>query len=113
MMHRPWLAIPVFALVHFLSTIVLTVMTFSSTMSRFDANTRPTPLEAILDTVVSILLFPLYHLFLAPQSSIRILGSFSTLFVLLNSVLWGIVLYYGVHLIRRMYGRMRGRHLMP
>jgi|GEM_PF-1577850 hypothetical protein len=91
---RKWLAIALIALVHFCLSISLLLISFGSTMERFDSGDPATFSEQIIDIGVTVLNFPLVTLALIPNFLAKYFSGAGGWFVFIaNSLLWGISIY--------------------
>ena len=92
MMQLKWLSrcaiILVIAALHYIATAISSVLGFGVTMSHFDSGTSLSLGERVLSNLGGILLFPL-----ASALPSRVPESIAFAILLLNSLLWGCLLY--------------------
>lgn len=90
---RKWLTIAGFTLLHLFVSSVAIATSFTSSMRRFDTGipSSPTLREHVWSTLSNLLVCPLYPL---SQSLNLHLGRFDYLLFFLNSLLWGVALYW-------------------
>ena len=95
-MKKTWLIIAGFTLLHLFVTIVAGISALTMGMGRFDTGAPMTLREHAWSTLANILFCPLGAL-----STTLHLEKFEPIWLLANSVLWGIALYWGGTLLFR------------
>ncbi len=102
-----WLKIIGIALFHFLLSVILTLKSFTSGLTRFDNGNPPSQSEQIIDFGLQILNFPLVSLALSNSLLSKFFSGFlggfgGWLVFLLNSLLWGVGIYlFGLFLCKK------------
>ena len=96
-----WLVILAIAVAHFAAGFVALLLSFGSSMSRFDSPS-PSPLslpERIMETLTTVLHFPIVTFWPFPAP-----GAFGYLVFGLNSILWAVCIYAaGRFLLQRVH----------
>jgi hypothetical protein len=106
------LFLAVFALVHFATSVWLSLKVFTLGMARLDSGTRPTLPEIFLEHLSHILLSPIFTLLARSDIAIALLpGPLGLLPVLANSALWAVCAWWLVRLLGSI--RIKGRNHGP
>ena len=94
----------ILAACHFVLSLVALFVTFGISMSRFDTGDPPSASETVIEWVADVLHFPLVPL--AEASPVRFSSTWAEYMpFILNSLLWGAVIYYMVAYIKRRLGK--------
>ena len=102
-MRTPWWIALVLAAGHFIMTWAVFLKTFTMTMARFDTGGQPTLAERAVDVVREILFFPLATITLrVPHIAKLFHGALGWIPFVLNSLLWGILVYMIVAMLLRL-----------
>ena len=94
----------ILAACHLVLSLVALFATFGATMSRFDTGDSPSAFETVIEGVADVLHFPL--VLLVSLSPVRFSSAWAEYMpFVLNSLLWGAVIYYLVAYIKRRLGK--------
>ena len=98
---------------HFVASIVALFMLLSSSMSRFDTGGSPSSTDLIFGLITAALHFPLVLLTeaLSPIHFSTSLAEYAPF--ILNSLLWGVGIYYFGVWIKKKWKRQRGSVEIP
>ncbi len=103
---RKWIVITTIAFIHFVSSVVLVLMSFATSMTRFDTGMPATQGDRLIQLGANILNFPLVSLALLPNFLVGIAnGVLGWLIFVANSLLWGMVIYTLVKVLIKIFAQ--------
>jgi hypothetical protein len=103
---RKWIVITAISIVHLVSSVVLVLMSFGVSMTRFETGIPATQGDRLIELGANILNFPLVSLVLLPNFPLRFInGVLGWLIYIANSLLWGIGIYTLVKLLIKLFAK--------